>query len=179
MPPGRRDRSLRSTASSARTVMRVTFATCRSEMPRDSRARRRRSPKSVTGLSGIVVCGCAAHSQPRFAEVSNAERRRCTVPASVGSPPTSPGRKRPMAATPAAPAALIAGADRVETPPIASTGSGRAAATAATSPSIPVVVCPGGLRRGCEHGAEDDVVQAAPRSSRRQPRPRRAPIDRR
>ena len=47
-----------------------------------------------------------------------------------------------MPATPAAPAALIAGADRIDTPPMASTGSGRAAAAAAASPSTPAVGCP-------------------------------------
>src|ERR1700730_6737463 len=46
IPPGRRDASLRSRASSAATVIFVAFAIWRSDMPRRSRASRSLLPKS-------------------------------------------------------------------------------------------------------------------------------------
>jgi hypothetical protein len=55
MPPGSREMSFRSSASSAPTEIFVAVAIWRSDIPRFSRARFSRFPKSAAGLSARTI----------------------------------------------------------------------------------------------------------------------------
>ena len=81
----------------------------------------------------------------RSAGVSNARRRRCTVSASVACAPTSPGRNRPIAASPARAGGPERGRRGHRHATDRQHRHGPGGAAAAANPSIPDVECPGGF----------------------------------
>ena len=164
MPPGSREISLRSSASSAATEILVVLAICRSETPRFSRAALSMLPKSPEPRSAAVVTACVANVRKR---IPGCQTRRARHPrrqrsgrARQPSRSADGDMKRPIAAAPAAPARAASAARSSVTPPIASTGTSTAAAIRAR-PSSP------GVRRSAPTASTSSARPCRPRGSRR------------
>ena len=90
MPPGRREISLRSSASSAATVIFVVLEICLSDTPRCSRAALSMLPKSPESRSAAVVTACRyvrkqiPECQTRARGIHNCTKRSRAAPIAIG-----------------------------------------------------------------------------------------------
>ena len=180
MPPGRRDRSLRSSASSDITEIRVLFAICRRETPRFSRASRRRAPTVRAG-------GTLRASDSSLRSIVRKPPRTCQTPAAArrrqfadDDRPISPagGTKRPIPAMPAAPARAASAARSTVMPANGQHGNARRRTARARNSSRVASGRPCIFRRGRDTACRRSDSRRRRRATPRPLRPHYAPTGR-